>query len=269
MRVLAAWVLGGFVSCVAAGAQEASCTPGVFMPGMVMNTNGRGDAFTASVKSTLEQRLIDGNVIAGEAHAHVYQNSEGWTRTENVNCLRDMEGKVQRQVTVMVYKPKSHETLRWTEGGPGETKVATLMRPVEPTPEERAAQQERNKVAAAARPLRRGPDPHLKSESLGSATIVGLEVTGRRTIHTFEPGEEGNSMPLVTTYEYWTTKDGTTVRWVNDDPRRGKTTSEVEELIKGEPDAALFAPPQGYVLKENVPPVVVPAGSQEATAKAP
>jgi len=243
---------------VFAGAQEAACTPGVLSGGSVGNPGGRGGAFTASVKNTFEQRLIDGNVISGESHTHVYQNSEGWVRTEfMVDCRRDADGKLQWMLEVSIFKPKHSENLHWQEG-PNARKEATLYRPVELSAEEHAAQLAKAKAAAAMRSARPKVEQHAKTESLGSATIVGLEATGRRTITTFAPGEEGNSMPLVTTYEYWTTKDGWTVRDTRDDPRRGKTTSEVEELIKGEPDAALFAPPPGYTLKENAPPVVVP-----------
>jgi len=38
---------------------------------------------------------------------------------------------------------------------------------------------------------------------------------------------------------------------IDDDPRRGRTTMEYEELSVGEPDASLFAPPAGYTVQER------------------
>jgi hypothetical protein len=63
-------------------------------------------------------------------------------------------------------------------------------------------------------------------------------------------------MPLTVMSETWTTKDHIVMRWINDDPRRGRTTMEVEEFIPGEPDASLFAPPEGYKIRELRPNIV-------------
>ncbi len=80
--------------------------------------------------------------------------------------------------------------------------------------------------------------------------MAGFEATGTRTIWTYPPGEQGNSIPLVVTTETWTSKEGFWVKWVQDDPRRGKTTVELENVETGEPDASLFVPPAGYTLKD-------------------
>ena len=45
--------------------------------------------------------------------------------------------------------------------------------------------------------------------------------------------------------------DGLYRTW--DDPRRGKTVVEVEEINQGEPDPAMFEPPPGYTIKQVVP----------------
>ena len=38
---------------------------------------------------------------------------------------------------------------------------------------------------------------------------------------------------------------------INDDPRRGRTTTEYEELNRGEPDPSLFTPPADYKVVEQ------------------
>jgi len=47
---------------------------------------------------------------------------------------------------------------------------------------------------------------------------------------------------------------------INDDPRRGKTTFEVEELSRTEPDPSVFAPPAGY-RTEDIKPEAVPGSN--------
>ena len=70
---------------------------------------------------------------------------------------------------------------------------------------------------------------------------------------TIPAGEQGNDRPIETTDEYWTTRDSTMMMLhIFDDPRAGHTVTEVTELIRGEPDPSLFAPPPGYKLVEQV-----------------
>jgi hypothetical protein len=40
---------------------------------------------------------------------------------------------------------------------------------------------------------------------------------------------------------------------IRDDPRQGRTTAEIEELHQGDPDPAIFSPPEGYIIKEQNP----------------
>jgi hypothetical protein len=49
---------------------------------------------------------------------------------------------------------------------------------------------------------------------------------------------------------------------IEDDPRSGRTAAEVTELDQHDPDPALFAPPPGYKLEEQITttkPVTSPA----------
>jgi hypothetical protein len=253
-------VLAGFLLCVCSIAAKAQagmpCVPGILSGGMVLGSAMRpGAPYYATVTTTFEQRLIDGNVISGEYRIHVAQNSEGWVRQEfGLNCVRDAEGKPQLNLHLMVTKNKPRETLSWMEGDRA-GKEATLSRPIELTPEQRAAQLAKAKAQAGTRQTAtaamRAERQETRTESLGKSIIAGLEATGTRTIRTIPPGEEGNTLPLVVTGETWHTRDGLMVRWISDDPRRGRTVTEMETVALGEPDAALFAPPEGYTVKEN------------------
>jgi len=94
---------------------------------------------------------------------------------------------------------------------------------------------------------------YTRNEKLGSKMIGGMMTDGSRQITTIPAGEQGNDRPIETTDEYWTTRDSTMMMLhIVDDPRAGHTVTEVTELIRGEPDPSLFAPPPGYKLVEQV-----------------
>jgi hypothetical protein len=111
------------------------------------------------------------------------------------------------------------------------------------------------------------PDPHprpknvvqteadrteTKTEELGTSTIQGIEVKGRRITRTIPAGAIGNNQPLVSTEESWLSQGenfGMLVRSVSDNPRMGETTAEITNLTEGEPDPTLFLPPDGYEVK--------------------
>jgi hypothetical protein len=90
------------------------------------------------------------------------------------------------------------------------------------------------------------------TENLGTTTIQGVEATGRRTTTTIPAGQAGNDQPIVITHERWMSRGlgvGLVLRSIDDDPRSGVTTREVTNLTQGEPDPALFQPPDGYEVK--------------------
>ena len=103
-------------------------------------------------------------------------------------------------------------------------------------------------VTAQPRPQPARP----QSEDLGTTTIQGYEATGRRVTRTIPAGQVGNDQPILITDETWWSKGlgfGLVLRSVSDDPRFGTNTRELVSLTLGEPDPALFQPPDGYDVK--------------------
>jgi hypothetical protein len=96
-------------------------------------------------------------------------------------------------------------------------------------------------------------------------TILGIEAHGTRYTTTTPAGEIGNDQPLVRTQEDWFAKgSGINVRNVTDDPQQGKHSMELVKLDQGEPDPALFQPPDGY---EIVTEEMVPCDAPKASAQ--
>jgi len=112
------------------------------------------------------------------------------------------------------------------------------------TPEQRAAKK--------ASEMLQAPVPHqssieTKKENLGTDTFQGLLIRGFRVTRTTPTGEVGNDQPLVSTSESWTSDEyRLEARYISDDPREGRFTRELTSFVPGEPDPALFQPPQGF-----------------------
>lgn len=84
-------------------------------------------------------------------------------------------------------------------------------------------------------------------EDLGTSMIEGVEARGVRFTTTVPTGTIGNDQPIVSTTESWSAPSlGLVVRSISDNPQSGKTTKELVSLEQGEPDPALFQPPEGY-----------------------
>jgi hypothetical protein len=91
-------------------------------------------------------------------------------------------------------------------------------------------------------------------EDLGSKTIDGVNVEGRRTTRIIPAGEQGNDQPMTIVEERWYAPElKITVLQIRDDPRTGTTTMELSDIVPGEPDAALFQVPDGYEIRERTP----------------
>lgn len=83
-------------------------------------------------------------------------------------------------------------------------------------------------------------------EALGTRTIGGVETIGTRETVVIPAGEIGNDSTINTSREFWfSPRLGLNLISVRDDPRFGTQRFEVSDIVLGEPDAALFAPPEG------------------------
>jgi hypothetical protein len=86
--------------------------------------------------------------------------------------------------------------------------------------------------------------------TLPTQTIAGVSAEGEKTTITVPAGAEGNSQPLVSTREVWTSTDLKIVLLEkSDDGRDGLHKTEVTSLTPGAPDPTLFQVPQGYTVR--------------------
>jgi hypothetical protein len=240
------------ILAVAAKAQEtgAPCTLGLRSYSGFGVSSQTGAPYTATIKTSFEQRLPDGNTIRGFTITHQARDSAGRTRSEMPReCYAGDDGLPHLQMNVSVSDPTAKSYLSW-EVGVFMNKTAHLSHVIE-TPQRKMTPEEieEQKKYSMRNRISHGVSKH---ERLESKMIAGVMANGSRITRTIPTGEEGNELPLTTMSETWGSKElNLELLEINDDPRTGKRTTEVIELIRGEPDPALFAPPAGYTIEEQ------------------
>lgn len=230
----------------------APCTFGV-MSFVGLSLQSKTDApYSATVKTSFEQKLPDGNVVHGSQMVHQARDSKGRTMNEMaLGCVREEDGQPKETLSVNVFDPTTNIMMNWRVDDlmPKIVHVSRMQIPnrKQPTADEAAEQMKRSQIAA-----RMQRHDETRVENLGSKTVNGVLVEGMRTVRTIPAGEEGNDLPLEVINEQWNSKQlGLTLIRIDDDPRRGRITTEFEDLSLGEPDPAVFAAPSGYKIMEQ------------------
>jgi hypothetical protein len=252
-RWVVAGILAGMVWSAAAQSGGPVCSLGNSFAGAFNSLGTSKAAYTVTVKSTREQRLSDGSYIRSSSRSFTARDGGGRLMMQmHQQCVRGEDGWPRLQYSVWVVDEKEGKNLQWEVGDPASRKEVRLthMPKAEPSKEMTPAEKEARLKAASSGGIAGG-----KTKDLGIRTIAGLEAWGVRVTAAIPAGQEGNDAPLVSTRETWISKDdlGLVLLCITDDPRQGKGTYEVEEVKLGEPDAALFAPPEGYAIHDVKP----------------
>lgn len=197
--------------------------------------------YTAEFKTTRVQTLPDGNTITQESTQVMARDSSG--RTVNASTSTPVSEDQTQHTMVNVFDPVARTHSFWSV--PGQQATVT---------NEPAADAPRTTCAVPAQVPARQSEPMQRAkpvmEDLGTQTIEGIEAHGHRTTFTMAAGAIGNTEPLVSTDEVWFSSTpglaGINVRQVNESAQSGRMTRELVQFTQGEPDAALFQPPDGY-----------------------
>lgn len=89
--------------------------------------------------------------------------------------------------------------------------------------------------------------------SLGQKEINGLSATGSRIVRTIPVGVLGNEKPITNTVEQWVSADlGMVVQFTETSSVGGSVTVTLNQVVRAEPDPALFTVPSNYKV-QNVP----------------
>jgi hypothetical protein len=199
-----------------------------------------GQPYSAIQVHGSTQTLADGSTVSHHGHHVVARDAEGRLHVE----MRLANGKngAPDNVLVFLLDPVAHTLTTWMAGGTDHPKIASTWK----IP---AAQQAVAPHPESPRDTTRA-QPIITTEDLGTQSMQGLQVTGKRTTTIVPVGRSGNSAPITKTYEVWTSPDLQLVikqQWT--DPRTGQRTVELEKLSRENPDPAVFRPPAGYEVK--------------------
>jgi hypothetical protein len=97
----------------------------------------------------------------------------------------------------------------------------------------------------------------VSTEDLGSQTMEGVLVKGRRTTRTIPAGQIGNEAPITIVSEAWTSPDLKTVVYSKrSDPRIGEQTFRLTNIVRAEPNPSLFTVPPDFRIVDDPAPIV-------------
>jgi hypothetical protein len=202
-----------------------------------------GEPFTAVQNHETRRTLTDGTTIAHKGHHSIARDAEGRVHVE-LRMVQGLDGKPD-EVVVFVMDPVAHTLTTWVANAPNQTKEAAVFKiPVQGLlPPATAASMNPSSQST-------GPQPVITAEDLGTQSINGLEVTGKRTTTIVPAGRAGNSAPIIKVHEVWTSPDMQLVikqHWT--DPRSGEKTVELDNIARSNPDPSLFHAPADYRVK--------------------
>jgi len=103
-----------------------------------------------------------------------------------------------------------------------------------------------------------GPRPNARNsanvttQSLGTQMIGGIAAEGTRTVRTIPAGQIGNAKPIEISVERWYSSDlQMNVMIKRSDPRGVTTVYQLSNVVRSEPDAALFQVPSDYTVRQG------------------
>jgi hypothetical protein len=232
---LVAFAGGGYI------AEEPPATPGA--------------PYSAVAVTQSTTTFSDGNRLARSNTTRYFRDGQGRTRVERGANVDGTDSSSQTNLTITITDPVGGEVYFLRP----QNKLATA---VKLTPKAVAA------YAAATRPadgqvpfallgLGMGIGASLSTEatttetSLGQKTVNGVTATGTRVVRTFPAGVLGNEHPITSTIDQWVSTDlGVPVQVIQKSSIGGSISLNLTQIVRGEPDATLFAPPAGYTVHQ-------------------
>jgi len=219
----------------------------------------KGAPYSANVTIESTQTLSDGSQVVQHLQGNTARDSEGRTR-EDVP-LPERDESMPHLVFIHDPVAQSSYALNLTD------KIARRMLTVENRSEGEAESgtlvMRMGHVAAV------GPAPSLavpgqafsasgdpsndqvRREDLGVQTIEGLVVSGVRTIRTIPAGQIGNSKPINTVTEVWTSTELKTIVYSKtSDPLAGDQIFQLTNIVRAEPDPSLFTVPADFKITD-------------------
>jgi hypothetical protein len=234
----------------------------------------KGLPFSATETTVREQTLSDGTVIKSTVEVQLWRDSEGRMRAEStLNSGAAPQGHI-----VTLWNPAEGKAITWVTGNSAVTFTSATHLPesqlngllssqastpsASPTSARTPLQRTANTPVALSA-FSSQESANLRTETLSSETIAGLEVAGTRATQLIPAGTVDNDRDFTVVSETWTSAElKTTVRQMSSDPRTGTVTTELSSIDRTEPDPALFKPPARLKVAEIPEPAAAGSGAR-------
>lgn len=211
------------------------------------------DAYTAVWKITRVRKLPDGTTVTSVGGSKIAQDNFGRHFKEtDIEVPEEQASSPGRPWFVDVMDPVANVLIKWTDGG----RYASIFHQPEPTHAPRVESAASMTFATNPPPPVVQPSAGPPNEDLGAKTIFGVIAIGTRyTYKAIEPSPAGGFIGTATIVEetWYSDELGAEVLHITDDPRIGVVTTELTSIAMGEPDPALFRPPEGYTVRDVYP----------------
>jgi hypothetical protein len=206
-----------------------------------------GAPYSGVEVTTTQQTLAGGNTIQTQRQSTVYRDSQGRVRTETAVQRPGASGARTSATAVTIHDPVAGVVRRVDT----QNRVVTEIPIRTGSPRNGAAAGQRANLGRGPN-ARHGADPNVTTEDLGQQTINGVAATGHRITRTIPAGAMGNAQAIQSVREVWTSADlKVPVLIKTSDPRFGTTVTQLTNITRAEPDAALFQAPAGYTVRQG------------------
>ena len=202
--------------------------------------------FSADVTTETTQDL-PGNRIHQTSTFRFYRDSEGRTRREqSLNNVGGLASNTNLPTVIFLNDPVAGVNYALSPS----SKTATRSYGAG-----RGGQAVRGGAVGMGRRPRGGQGgetgQNVKTESLGSKTVEGVNAEGTRVTTTIPAGEMGNEQPIQTVMETWYSPDlQMVVLSRRSDPRTGETVTRYTNITRTEPPHTLFEVPAEYKVSD-------------------
>ena len=272
---------------LAVASAVANNPPGLDSSSAAKPSNVKNTPFSADVITQYDRALDNGGRIHRESRGKIYRDCQGRMRTESQSSAVQPGDRITitdpvqqviiylnpktKTATVLHFgevgtaspvtsakqsKPKQKSTIRFGgQPGIGSGPADNIGVPPVPTGQGNAA----NASIPSPDAISSGMSTTTFTNSagativpLGTKYIEGVSATGTRTTRTINAGTMGNDRPIVCISDTWISSDlKVTVLSETDDGQAGRSTMKLVNIVRSEPNAALFQVPADYTVKEN------------------
>jgi hypothetical protein len=206
-----------------------------------------GAPFSAVAVSETTQTLADGNHISRKTQTNLFRDGQGRFRKEvTLPAIGPLATAGQPKSFVMIDDPVANAHFILHPEGKAAEKMSHSFGGM------KGGMEGAMKGRFESRMQEEIANGTLKKEDLGTQTIAGVSAQGTRITRTIPVGQIGNEKPITVVSEHWYSNDlQMTVMSKRSDPRFGDTTYTLTSIQRTEPNAALFAVPPDFTVKEG------------------